>query len=271
MEKRNNTTYRRGTLLLTTLLVCSSIGTSHFRNTPPSLLEEDIQELTRETETPIEDSQERLLPTSPFLDTNTVKIQETCPGNRIHNRSRAIGKPNHGRLKDGVRLKPSDYLEITKPKNSYGIASLVNTLDRTACILNEEYNTPLRVYSLSKETGRKLRKISGVLGEHLSHQNGIDVDIGIYRTTRGKVSNNFKKLKRGEINNQTFEANWYLIRTLQESGNITYIFSDRRFIKSLKGYVLKEYGKENWTKYGRVLQHSKGHKDHFHIRVINDS
>ena len=67
-------------------------------------------------------------------------------------------------------------------------------------------------------------------------------------------------------NPKTWEANWRLLRSLQEEP-LKVIFWDEKYISKLRKHVLKQHGKEEWELYGSVLLHEDDHAGHWHIRM----
>jgi len=187
-----------------------------------------------------------------------VEQNNSCTFPNLSYSSKAIGAPNRGRLTNGLKLENQDYLSV-QSRNKYGSAELVQLINFAGCQMAQDYETPLVVKDLSKKGG-------GKLSPHLSHQNGRDVDLGIYVHKDGTYGNRFAPL-HGKMNPETLEANWQFIKTLQEDQKITYIFWDQSYINQTRRFVQEKYGPEEWAEFGKVLQHAHGHKDHFHVRI----
>jgi murein endopeptidase len=102
--------------------------------------------------------------------------------------SRAIGRPFAGRLADGVQLPPEgrdfwtyDWVKRTSPNRPWrrwGTDRLVRTvLDVLAGYRAEHPGAPrVGIADLSRTRGGNFGKRFGGLG-HVSHQNGLDVDV----------------------------------------------------------------------------------------------
>jgi len=171
----------------------------------------------------------------------------------------------HGRF---VPLAKNDHLAITRPRNSYGHHALTTTLDRAACIMYEQYKSPLRVNDLSREHGGKLYP-------HKSHRRGLDADVGMYAynsqdgyyTTNASLQHRSKAYK--DFNNpQALEANWRFIKTLTSGpSEVQYIFWDNQLINRLKKHVIFTHGSEEWKTHGKYFYPEPGHKTHYHIRI----
>lgn len=188
-------------------------------------------------------------------------------------KSSAVGKSNGGSLINGVPLTDKNFLWSKTPRNAnYGTIELVNTLEYTACYMQQEYGAKLWIQDLSKDGG-------GHLSPHASHQSGLDVDVGYYTYQNGKYENEFKVMceRKGKgfcktysvlskFNNaNALQANWDFIKMLNSLYDIKAIFIDPELIRVLKEFV----GDEEWKKYGRTVSGSApGHHHHYHIRIM---
>ena len=86
-------------------------------------------------------------------------------------------------------LMPNQFLTSRKHKR-FGTRELVSTIERAVAVVNAKFpNTPvLHVGDLSRKNG-------GFFPPHLSHQSGLDVDIGYY-LNRGHNPNSFRHTNR---------------------------------------------------------------------------
>ncbi|MFA6462100.1 MAG: penicillin-insensitive murein endopeptidase [Candidatus Woesearchaeota archaeon] len=179
----------------------------------------------------------------------------------------ARGIPQRGRLLNGILLQENQNLRPFSGQ-SYGTCEIVQTLKRSAQQMRERYDIKLIIGSLSKKQGGLLRTNSNGR-HHTSHQNGLDVDVGICRYHHEQYDNAFQALRREERTPQTYEANWFFIRTVQQEFQIEAIYWDKREIERIKKHVYETHGMGEWTKYGEKLMPWTGHQDHFHIRIKN--
>jgi murein endopeptidase len=121
----------------------------------------------------------------PQVPTGTAPIR---PPKIEWRRSRAVGKPFGGRLRNGVRLPAGhpdfftfDLTRGTSPNRSFrrwGTDRLIQTILWAAAKYRDRHPTGSRVgvADLSRPDGGKFGAKYGGLG-HASHQNGLDVDI----------------------------------------------------------------------------------------------
>ncbi|HAN32348.1 MAG TPA: hypothetical protein DCQ06_12205, partial [Myxococcales bacterium] len=150
------------------------------------------------------------------------------------------------------------------------------------------------------------RKGGGRFRPHVSHQSGLDVDLGYYHI--GEVARDrFTKVTKRNLDKV---RTWALIKRLLESGEVQYVFMSKRVQKILRPFMLsrqrrdaawclrfirvlantKHYGKARNLrgKYGpdagwvrcvkrsfghrgfsnAMIRHSKGHDDHIHVRFF---
>ena len=111
-------------------------------------------------------------------------------------------------------------------------------------------------------------KNGGFFPPHLSHQSGLDVDIGYY-LNRGHNPNSFRHTNRRTMDTA---RTWTLIEEFLRTKNVQYIFSDRYLIPLLRRYAA-ENGRmtpaqeRRWFGGGGIIRHLKGHADHLHIRI----
>ncbi|MBI2662611.1 penicillin-insensitive murein endopeptidase [Candidatus Woesearchaeota archaeon] len=163
-------------------------------------------------------------------------------------------------------LPTSSHLEITRPPHSYGRPELTDALDFAGCVIFETYHVPLMTKDLSRKQGGKFLP-------HKSHRLGLDADVGIYTYHHhGYANTNYSLVSGSRIhpefsNKQALEANWTFVKNLIDGpSEIQVIMVDHYLINTLRNYVLKHHGQEEWNKYNR-FRHEPGHKDHYHIRV----
>lgn len=114
----------------------------------------------------------------------------------------------------------------------------------------------------------------GKVGAHLSHQNGLDIDLVYFRRdTREQDPNlaeNFdeKFVEAGEVTeNFDGQRNWEILSGFVQSGHVKRIFVDQ----AIKRYFCSQYKSEVNSKLVfetlRRLRPLKLHDDHFHLRV----
>lgn len=177
-----------------------------------------------------------------------------------------IEKPDEVWPKNSIPIPDGTYINAIS-SNRYAQPELVEMLASAAREMYEKYGVQgigpkLEVHDAS-------RKYGGRLHPHASHRQGIDVDVGMYRCKDRKCDNATGAIR--EWNQETLEANWSFLKSLQYHYTVNSVFWNGRYIDRLQDYVLKEYGLEEWKQYGKVLKREYHHTRHFHLRINNPS
>jgi hypothetical protein len=110
----------------------------------------------------------------------------------------------------------------------------------------------------------------GGSAHHRSHQNGRDVDIGMY----AKGNQRLTSLHVMSADNLDTAKTWRLVEGLIHSQRVQYIFLDRSVQKLLYDYALSRGVDEAYLSQlfanakGSVFQHVRNHIDHMHVRFF---
>lgn len=177
---------------------------------------------------------------------------------------------NDGFLAAGRRLVPTqkNRIRIRNPHRcvDFGTDSMIGMLEHVGRKVNERMGSDpnyakvhLLVGDISAPRGGCLSGRRGRRG-HLSHTNGLDVDLGYL----------FAKPKRASPPNfeKTFDAplNWWLLKQVFSNpyGCIRAVFLDRKWIAKLS---VAARGDSDWAIYRKYIKHQRNHRNHFHIRV----
>ncbi len=165
-------------------------------------------------------------------------------------------------LKEGVQLPSGEGYVVRRPANAWGtptaVASITAAIERYREL--EPDAPPVQIGDISRENGGPLR-------EHLSHQEGRDVDIGlVWHPDPGDGSKRKLDVAR----------TWLLVRSFVQDPNVSVIFIDYRLQKRLYEYAQRigedqafldrafEYPRNGDEQ--AVLYHWRGHTHHFHVR-----
>lgn len=175
-----------------------------------------------------------------------------------------VGKPNRGRLVNGVRLPESPMVHILDEDKVWGTSHTVEHLQEAIAVFRHTtgYENPLTVSSISLEKGGRFRP-------HSSHQTGRDVDIRLPRKPGAA---------KGEAPSSVdWTLTWRLIQALVDTGEVEYIFvswSRQKYLRraaqsagATKAELDKliQYPRKANTNKG-VVRHSPGHNVHLHVR-----
>jgi len=178
-----------------------------------------------------------------------------------------FGRPNRGRLVNGVELRSEPGLRVmVDDDNSYGTAETVRTLRAAVAELHVDHPTApdLNVGDLSRARG-------GYLRPHRSHQLGVDADLGYFYRGEGKW------YTKAGADNLDRELTWAFLKALIAQGGIEYVFMDRSVQALLRNYAL-DRGEDNaWLETlfespahrDTLFRHAYGHITHFHVRFLD--
>ncbi len=176
--------------------------------------------------------------------------------------SGALGKPYAGRMIHFARLPQSGYYFIKCPERgtNYGTRLLVSTI-KTACA---RYRRANRRGVYRPVIGDLSQKTGGPLTGHHSHQNGLDVDVGIPAKVRSLGS--FRNLPNSMIDMQ---KTFLLIKSFIDTGRVQVIFIDTGIKAGIRDYLTKAGLIGRYGHYLNKLMYEPGHRDHMHIRLRN--
>lgn len=182
----------------------------------------------------------------------------------------AVGKPQHGTLKEGERLGEGPGWHLKKPTRVWGTNETVTHLMTCIPRVKDKFRKgtgDIVIGDISKKGG-------GFLAPHKSHQNGLDVDIGYY--LNGKKHSELV-FKNADPKNIDARRTWHLLQCFLDTRDVEYIFVDYSLQKSLFNQARRSGMKKRQLKevfqYPRsrgihkgIIRHQQSHKNHFHIR-----
>jgi len=130
-------------------------------------------------------------------------------------------------------------------------------------VLREQFPnaTPLRINHIGKKEG-------GWMHSHKSHQSGRDVDIGFYY--KGGVGPGGMRGDRMRF--MDLAPNWALVKAVATLTDVQFILVDKKVQRVLYDYALAQGEDKTWldtlffSGHSALVQHARGHKDHFHVR-----
>lgn len=199
----------------------------------------------------------------PLAHLSTRELQELLRMNPERLGSASIGRPNRGRLLNGVLLTDSPGIRVVERASSYGTEATVRSIQSAVATVLEAYpdTRPLFVGDLSRRGG-------GYLRPHRSHQTGLDVDLGYY------YLGDERWYTRANRDNLDRERTWALVKALVSQGNVEYIFMDRSIQELLAEHALErgEPADFVWSLFqspknrSTIVRHVRRHLTHFHVR-----
>ena len=181
--------------------------------------------------------------------------------------SRSHGRPNRGRLINGVPMPDGPYWIVRHRNEAYGTWYTLVHLVRGYSLVGEHFphTDPILIGDLSNRRGRRMRP-------HRSHQSGRDVDITYFLTEDVELSDRFIRASRDTLD---YERQWALFSYWITLDVVTYIFMDRRLQRALYRWAIANGVDKNYLSRALeaspisdhpVIRHARGHADHFHVR-----
>ncbi len=183
------------------------------------------------------------------------------------------GTPQRGRLENGQKMPKMKGIMLRRPARSYGAWNTIAHLQKcfTEVRKGDGAFPPIMMGSISREGGGRIKP-------HVSHQNGLDVDIGFMPRKRKMRGAWFDATQSGTLDTR---RTWKLMKCFIDTDDVEYLFVDYPVQKKLYEYAKKrlKYSASQLKRYfqyprGRgssksMLQHSRGHDDHMHIRFYD--
>jgi LysM repeat protein len=180
----------------------------------------------------------------------------------------SIGQPYRGHLVNGVPF-PHQFrgYQVRDETYSYATPELVGAvLDSIEKVL-AKYPDSCDVFvgDMSGPQGGRLR-------HHRSHENGRDIDLGLYAKGNRPLGG-FSAMNEENLD---VPKTWELIENLLRSRLVQYIFVDNGIQRPLYRYALSQgidqsyldrlFGCAGNQDAHTVIQHLRGHRDHMHVR-----
>lgn len=183
--------------------------------------------------------------------------------------NQAMCSASTGFLAHGRPLVPTkaNRIELRAPERcaNFGTDALVGVMEYLGNEVSKEFSEPefeksrIVVGDLSAPKGGCL---AGRFNRraHKSHTNGLDIDIAFFNPRAGHPP------EERFTNTFYVSSNWWLLKKMVNNpfACVKNIFLDRKLIRQLECYANKD---PDWKKIRSKLQHVRGHRNHFHIRV----
>ncbi len=180
----------------------------------------------------------------------------------------SIGEPYRGRLVNGIPFPPDmGGYTIRDPDRSYATPELIGSLLDAIDSVREKYPNTVDLF-----IGDFSASGGGRLNGHKSHQNGRDVDLGMYAIGNQPLDQ-FVPMHAGNLD---VPKTWSLIEALIRTGRVQYLFVDRKIQKMLFEYALSRGFDEDllnrlFNDVGpgstdAAIRHEPRHNDHIHVR-----
>ncbi len=179
-----------------------------------------------------------------------------------------IVKKNRHALKEGEQLPNGVGYVRMRPDHAWGTPGSIRTMQDVFAqfAARNPTSVPAMVADLSKKGG-------GHLSPHMSHQRGVDVDIGYLKVDNKRT----RGLEVMTVETLDVAKTWDLLRLFLNTGHVTDIFMDYELqgalYEHLKARGYSEKLLEKIVQYPRppservgFIRHYRGHHHHFHVR-----
>ena len=199
-------------------------------------------------------------------DLSDVELEELWRADAASIGTVSIGFTEAGRLINGVQMPPGPSWQVVAPENAWGTRETIDGLIAAATSVHEQFPScgPLRINHIGKKEG-------GYLRPHQSHQSGRDVDIGFFYKDPASL---YRPLRARETLIDPAE-NFALLKAVVMQTDVQMVLLDRRVQKVLFDWAVKNGEDRDWLNslfhagMNSVVQHARGHRDHFHVRFFS--
>jgi hypothetical protein len=207
----------------------------------------------------------------------TARAKEIVEPADADGASESVGKPWAGKLVNGEVLPRGEGYEIRRPRRAYGASHVVGHLQGAIAGVRALYPDlhTLAIGDLSQRGG-------GKIGDHHSHQSGLDVDVGFYFH---RVPQGYPDSFAAANTDLDLQATWALLtaftRTSDLETGVQMIFLDyqvqERLYKFARQRGTPQADLEAIFQYPRgkdaflgIVRHWPHHTDHLHVRFKHD-
>lgn len=176
----------------------------------------------------------------------------------------SFGQPYHGSLSNGVPFpRQFNGYNLRDEDHTYTTPEVVGAMLDAIDSVQKQFpgSAPIYLGDFSNPNG-------GPMVHHRSHQNGRDVDIGMY----AKGNRTLDTFMAMNEENLDVPKTWMFIESLLRSQRVQYLFVDRRIQNLLQDYALAQGVDAGYldrlfgSSRGAVIQHVRNHVDHMHVR-----
>jgi murein endopeptidase len=172
----------------------------------------------------------------------------------------SVGFADKGRLINAEQMPDDPAWMRQRPDLSFGAQETIEALSAAFRAVHERFpdSAPARLSQISAHDG-------GYLRPHRSHQSGRDADIGFFYKNDAVPGRGVSRERLMDP-----ERNWALLRALITLTDVQVILVDRKIQQVLKKHALAAGEDRAWIDrvFGKVVQHARRHKDHFHVRFF---
>ena len=206
--------------------------------------------------------------TNPAPETRSSRRRSRATDSvRVRPGGYAVGKPNRGRLRNGVQLPKSDLYTIRKPEQAWGTSKMILLTQTAIAEFRSEtgYEGELAIGAISLRNGGRFRP-------HSSHQTGRDIDIWLPRRPEARL------VKSPGPQHIDWRVAWGLVHAFLDTGEVEFIFlsyrQQRLLYRAAQSLGARQKELDRIFQYPRgprsnhgVIRDADGHVIHVHIRI----
>jgi penicillin-insensitive murein endopeptidase len=200
----------------------------------------------------------------PFEHFDLASIYQVLQRNPEFLGPASVGSITNGSLINGVQWSSSGLWLVQAQNRAWGTPALIACLEQSIAAVHESFPASHRLF-----IGELSNRDGGYLPGHLSHQSGLDADVGyFYHGEHGWYLPATEK-------NFDVERTWALIRSMLADCALEYVFVDRLVLVLLREHATKIEENQAWvasvfalgpTKPG-IVRFAHGHSTHMHVRI----
>ncbi len=176
----------------------------------------------------------------------------------------SVGFVEEGRMINGMPFPEGEAWTVVVPESCWTTQETADAITAAARQVRAWYpgGAPVRVGQVSGKEG-------GYLPPHISHQNGRDIDVGLFYP--GPEPYRIKEREKV----MDVAMNWAFAKAILMHGDVQFILLDKRVQKVLYDYALAHGENKAWLdslfNAGKrsAFFHARKHRDHFHVRLYN--
>jgi LysM repeat protein len=190
------------------------------------------------------------------------------PRAKKHTAKSGTGAPPRS-ARVNVQLNPTDAIHIKRPHLAFGTKKTVGLLHSVIAQYTRRHGKGPKVV-----IGDMSRQGGGAIHPHVSHQRGVDVDVGYVLRGAAAERTRFAGVSTSNLDRA---RTWGLVKAFLDTHQVVYIFMDYAIQKELYEYArgqgvsadeldeLFQYPRGRGRSHG-IIRHWKSHQHHFHVR-----
>jgi len=156
-----------------------------------------------------------------------------------------------------------------KRERYFATTDLVRVVRRVSKSLQKKYPRGERL-----QLGDASQRAGGEVSGHVSHQNGLDLDIAYLRRDHWEQDLNEAAgfledfVKDTKVTaNFDLQRNWFLVKELVKTGRVNRIFVNAQIKQALCNFAKRKGEFKKYNQALRRLRPWQGHADHLHLRL----